>query len=233
MKDSYIVIQSWMVEELKLKGNELIVFAVIHGFSQDGEHWYRGTRAHLAEWCGATKGTVSNALRSLEEKGFIERREIEQYGAVKILYRATKFYDTPYQKLVDPLPKIVSIDKDKDKDIRKDKDKRKTAIRIEDAPDFSRECLESFNEITGQKRRVISRKLIDDLETLAEDYTLEDVRQMIEAKKQEWGDDEKMSRYLRPDTLFRYSNAIRYIEDAQNSERSWVDVIRFAAVGYD
>ena len=35
-KDNYIVIQTFMIRELKLKGNELILYALIHGFSQDG-----------------------------------------------------------------------------------------------------------------------------------------------------------------------------------------------------
>ena len=51
MKDnSYVVIQSFMLKDLELKGNELIVYAVIYGYTQDGEHWYYGTRGHLVEW---------------------------------------------------------------------------------------------------------------------------------------------------------------------------------------
>jgi Transcriptional regulators len=84
----YVVIQSFMVDDLGLKGNELIVYAVIHGFTQDGNHWYYGTRAHLAEWCGATKGTVSNCLKSLLEKGYVERREIDRCGYRQVQYRA-------------------------------------------------------------------------------------------------------------------------------------------------
>lgn len=98
MRDNtYVVIQSFMLKDLHLKGNELIVYAVIYGYTQDGEHWYYGTRAHLAEWCGATKGTVSNCLSSLIEKGFIERREVKRPGYTEVQYRA---------KNCDTLPKI-------------------------------------------------------------------------------------------------------------------------------
>ena len=34
--DNYIVIQGWMVNELNLKGNDLLVFALIYGFTRDG-----------------------------------------------------------------------------------------------------------------------------------------------------------------------------------------------------
>ena len=36
-KNSYITIQSWMREELGLSGNELMTYAIVYGFSQDGE----------------------------------------------------------------------------------------------------------------------------------------------------------------------------------------------------
>lgn len=87
-ENSYVVIQSFMLTELGLKGNELIVYAVIYGYTQDGDHWYYGTRGHLAEWCGASKGTVTNCLNSLVEKGYIERREVQRPGRVEVQYQA-------------------------------------------------------------------------------------------------------------------------------------------------
>ena len=32
--ENYIVIQSWLVNELQLKSNELMIYALIYGFSQ-------------------------------------------------------------------------------------------------------------------------------------------------------------------------------------------------------
>ena len=37
LNDNYIVIQSWMVSELGLKGNQLIIYALVYGFSQAEE----------------------------------------------------------------------------------------------------------------------------------------------------------------------------------------------------
>lgn len=96
--NGYVVLQSFMVDRLHLKGNELIVYAVIYGFTQDGQHWYYGTRAHLAEWCGASRGTVSNCLKSLHEKGLIKRREVERMGHVEVHYQAAN-PDTPLSKI--------------------------------------------------------------------------------------------------------------------------------------
>lgn len=116
--NSFVCIQSFMVNDLHLKGNELIIYAVIYGYTQDGQHWYYGTRAHLAEWCGATKGTVTNCLKSLMRKGYIVRREIERPGYTEIQYQAvaencntlSKIDSTPNKNCSDPLSKIDSID---------------------------------------------------------------------------------------------------------------------------
>lgn len=77
MKDAnFVLIQGWMRSKLNLKGNDLLVFAIIYGFSQDCEHVYSGGRTYLAEWCGATKDGISKNLKSLVEKDFI-RKETE------------------------------------------------------------------------------------------------------------------------------------------------------------
>jgi len=68
---SYITIQAFMVNDLKLKGNELLIYAVIHGFSQDGESEFTGSLQYLADWCNTSKQTVLNTLQSLLEKQLI------------------------------------------------------------------------------------------------------------------------------------------------------------------
>lgn len=122
MKDgSYVVIQSFMLSELHLKGNELIVYATIYGFTQDGSHWFYGTRGYLAEWCGAKRETVDRCLKSLIEKGYIERRDVEEHGRISVQYRATKNVlgtqnsSTKPSKTGTPTPKIEHINKIEDK----------------------------------------------------------------------------------------------------------------------
>lgn len=73
--ENFIMIQGWMVNRLNLKGNELIAYAVIYGFSQDGESMYTGSRRYLADWCGCSVKTVGNALASLVAKGLIAKHD--------------------------------------------------------------------------------------------------------------------------------------------------------------
>ena len=72
---NYITIQGWMVKELKLRGNELLVFAIIYGFTQDGESRFQGSCAYLADWLGSSRQTALNMLNLLTNKGLITRTE--------------------------------------------------------------------------------------------------------------------------------------------------------------
>ena len=90
--ENYVVIQGWMVTELKLSGNELIVYAIIYGFSQSGiDQKFTGSIRYLSEWTNTTKQTVMNCLKSLVDKGYIEKQESLKNGVKFCDYRATRF----------------------------------------------------------------------------------------------------------------------------------------------
>ena len=74
--NTFITVQSFMVTDLKLSGNELLVYAVIYGFSQDGESWFNGSVGYLAEWCNSSKQSIHNVLKKLLEKGLIEKEDV-------------------------------------------------------------------------------------------------------------------------------------------------------------
>lgn len=62
-----------MVEELGLKGSELVAYALIYGFSQDGESWFTGSAQYVADWCGIARRNAINVLQRLTEKGLVEK----------------------------------------------------------------------------------------------------------------------------------------------------------------
>lgn len=74
-ENNYITIQGWMVKDLKLKGNELICYALIYGFSQDGISVFSGTSTYIAEWLGIDKRNVLDVLKRLCQKGLIVKVE--------------------------------------------------------------------------------------------------------------------------------------------------------------
>ena len=69
-------IQEWMMTELKLSGNELLVYALIFQVSQDGESEYASGLKYISEKLNITVNTVHSTLTKLLEKGLVDKREI-------------------------------------------------------------------------------------------------------------------------------------------------------------
>lgn len=69
--ECYYQISGWMINKLGLKGTALNVYAIIYGFSQDGESEFTGSRQYLCEFTGATKPTIDKALNELIDMGLI------------------------------------------------------------------------------------------------------------------------------------------------------------------
>lgn len=75
-----IVIQKEMRESLGLKGNDLIVFAFINGYSQGGYGCYFGSLDYLQSVCGISRRTAIDILCSLQEKGYICKSDVFIFG---------------------------------------------------------------------------------------------------------------------------------------------------------
>ena len=76
----YIVITEEMREALGLAGNDLMVYAIIHGYSQKEEGCYFGSAASLGDRCGIHRDTVLRILKRLTEAGYIKKTEIYRNG---------------------------------------------------------------------------------------------------------------------------------------------------------
>lgn len=90
--ENYITIQGFMVNELGLKGNELLVYAIIYGFSQLENQEFKGSLQYLADWCNSTKQGIQKNIKSLMEKGLIKKQETTFNNIKFISYYATKLY---------------------------------------------------------------------------------------------------------------------------------------------
>ena len=78
MKDGqWYIISGWMGNSLGLRGNDLICFAVIYGFSMDGESQFKGNLDYLTGCMFATQPTALLSLKKLQTK--LTRRMISFY----------------------------------------------------------------------------------------------------------------------------------------------------------
>lgn len=87
-QSNYITILGWMISDLKLKGNALLIYAIIYGFSQTQDLAYTGSRQYLADWTNSTLQGVSKCLKKLVDDGFISKKENVINGVKFCEYKA-------------------------------------------------------------------------------------------------------------------------------------------------
>ena len=76
IKDAnYITIQGWMKNKLYLNGNELLTFAIVYGFIQDGKN-FTGSRQYIADWIGISVRWVQTILNGLVLKKILKKETI-------------------------------------------------------------------------------------------------------------------------------------------------------------
>ena len=221
---NYIVIQSFMVTELKLKGNELLVYAIIFGFSQTEGQKFSGSLRYLAEWTNSTIQGVSKNLKSLAQKGYIEKEENNINGVKYCLYRATKF-NTDKQSL-NPLNKVEggikqsltgvlnkveggikqSLNNNIDYNIV-DNIVDNNNVASDNAEKYDKETIteiiDYLNEKAHKSYKPNSKATMRHINArLNEGYTLSEFKQVIDNRCAAWLGTEKMEQYLRPETLF-------------------------------
>ena len=90
-RDNFVALQGFMITDLNLKGNELIIYAIIYGFSQVENQVFSGSLQYLADWTNSTKRGVQKNIKSLLEKGFIVKNDKITNGVKHCEYYATKF----------------------------------------------------------------------------------------------------------------------------------------------
>ena len=115
---SYINIQAFMVNDLHLKGNELLIYAIIWGFSQDGVSEFTGGLQYLADWTNSTQQGVLKALKKLLEKQLLLKNEkrngIIKYCTYKVSQYETKFNgESRLNKVESPIKQSLITDETK------------------------------------------------------------------------------------------------------------------------
>ena len=86
--NNYLALQGWMLTDLHLKGASLILFALIYGFTQDGESEFNGSIAYMQQWAGISRRGTIKALDKLLADGFIEKQKTTVNGVTFCRYRA-------------------------------------------------------------------------------------------------------------------------------------------------
>lgn len=92
--EKFIIIPEWMIE-MGLTGNRLIVYAVIYGYSRNG-NWYQGATSYLCKRTGLTTKGVRKVLKSLCDDGFLRRRDRPYKGIKFVDYQTVNNWGTKF-----------------------------------------------------------------------------------------------------------------------------------------
>ena len=215
--DSYVTIQSWMRSDLGLGGNELIAYALVYGFSQDGSSRFEGTASYVAEWCGITQDGAIRILNRLVGKGLLTKKaRRDEDGHKRCSYAAAyrQIIGRPTDKSSVGLPTKSRLNT-----LGENTRDKKAPYTPQIA-----QIVERLNERTGCAYRPTTAETVKAVSgRLSEGYTVDDFFSVIDSKSSEWGGDPKMRKYLTPQTLFRQSNFERYVNASKVSPRGGVD----------
>ena len=191
---AHVVLEMWMVSDLKLSGNNLITYAIIYGCSLAGNQEFTASINYFCEWLGISRSEVLSILKGLESKGLILRRSTVRDGITYNSYRAQ--IPISEEEFSQCMPPPVTED-----------------LPGDEIP--YKEIIDYLNEKAGSNYRanaVNTKKHIR--ARWMEKYTLDDFRDVIDGRVKEWKHDKKMCEYLRPDTLFG-TKFESYLQDAR------------------
>lgn len=241
--DNYITIKAFMVNELHLSGNELIVYAVIYGFSQDGSSWFTGSRKYLAAWCQTSEKSVTHNLKKLLDAGLIEKRTHYERGCTINDYRAIRSArhrgeetslggkkvpstgeESSPVRGEESSPHTIEVDNLVDTiDIVPQNDSGSGSIAA---------IIDYLNERVGT-HYTYHNKSINGLinARLSEGFTIDDFKTVVDNKVAEWTGTE-WAKFLRPKTLFAPSHFEEYLNQSPQPT-SYLDSIDWSKYQLD
>ena len=73
-RGTYITIQDWMLV-LGIGGNDLLAYALVYGFCQDGKSCFKGSYDYIAGWLGCNRSTVIRVVARLVDAGLLRKED--------------------------------------------------------------------------------------------------------------------------------------------------------------
>ena len=202
----------------RLKDKDKLLYGEIYAMLNVTKSFFMSNTA-MAKRLGCTVRTISRSLDRLEEYGYINRKNV--YEGKQIVRREimlgsdTNVY-TGIDKNVTGVVTQMSIGYRQgchggiDTDVPDNRTINRAVNRTEEdivsgKPDHTpyQEILDYLNSKAGTSYRASSKATQRFINArLNDNYTVEDFKKVIDIKVASWKDDPKMSKFLRPQTLF-------------------------------
>ena len=175
--DSYVVIQGYMCNEMGLKGNDLLVYALINGFTQDGVSKFYGGRQYIADTFNISLPTVDKALSNLVEMDYIIKEPCKTQAETAIYYINISRKET----LLGVGKKLSEGSKEtfhnNTRDNTKEINNTFTNVKVQ-TPPVRRHLVTVDNTVdttSKPKKKNLYEKCLDDIDNFTQDSTLRGV----------------------------------------------------------
>lgn len=255
---NYVNIAGWMVTDLGLSGKELMAFAIVYGFCQDGSSDCSASRRYFADFLGCSMPTVTKTLKGLAERGLIENRPTVTNGVTTNHYRVSEAVHEAFLGGKEfTYPQVSNLPTPRKETFPYIKEE-KVKIEVKEPPiapqggrgssdandtDESAEVTERvighLNETCHTAFRPTGRRTRQLVHArMAEGFAEDDLCRAIDNMAARWLDDERMRRFLRPETLFGATKFEGYLnagppgrQDAERFRQYDAGVTEFVPVG--
>ena len=251
-KSQGFTIVSNEIFELKIKPISKLVYITLIKYNNKEKGYSYPSQKMLMEDCNLTnKTTLINAINELEEKGIIKKECIKGKGNKYYLTSyecvTSSEYVTSYESVTTPVTKVQqhqlrkcnttntnintnTITNNNMSDFKKSDappgafkcDNKKTTSSKKEKEQQIKEVVEYLNIKANRNYRPGTTKTKSLISARLKDYTVEDLKAVIDFKVGEWLENEKMNKYLRPETLFNETKFENYINElpSQATEKS-------------
>ena len=180
--------------------------------SLDNEDGCYASNEHFSKLFSLSKNRCSEIIKSLEDKGYVKIKYVHQEGSKAIqkrVIRCVRNVDTPIRNIDRPTRNIEGGYSENWEDnntsfnntFSNTSNKRDNVEQSSTMP-YS-EIVNYLNSKTGASFKATGKKTQSLIKArFGEGFTLQDFKDVIDIKSNQWLRDSKMKVYLRPETLF-------------------------------
>lgn len=209
-KGVWIPKEIWLSTDLKVM--EKLILVEID--SLDNEDGCFASNEHFSKFFSLSKNRCSEIIKSLEKKGYIKIDYIYQEGSKAIsrrVIRCVRNIDGGIRNIDNPIRKTEEGYSENREDnntsfsntFSNTSNKKDIVEHSPTEPVPYQEVVEYLNQKTGKNFKHTSKVTQRHIRArLAEGFTVNDFKQVIDNKCSDWLRDQKMKEYLRPETLF-------------------------------
>lgn len=158
-KIEFYTIYSWMRDELNLSGTELDCYAVIYCLSQGDNEYIAGIK-NLMQLLHKSEPTIIVSLKSLTEKGLVEKKPVVVNNATRYYYKAIKPSLKPAKEILGgtlnnlsggTLNNLTRINNIKEEN-KKENNKKESIDSKKEKTRFIKPTLEQIKEFIEEKK---------------------------------------------------------------------------------